>query len=160
MRGVVTLVVASLLAGCGAQPAANVPSATPSASAATSVPTSGIFFARQAPVEGERVVLEALIEDALVVVENGCVRIEDGSDESALVIWPPGTTLRVEGDDVLLLDEEGRIIAQVGQRVTMGGGYVPYPSAKESFGQTNQFPPDECGGPYWLAGDMEHQLQG
>ena len=57
--------------------------------------------------------------------QDGCLRVRSlhgGGD--VLPIWPPEYTLRVEGEQVLVIDGEGQVAARAGQEVYMGGGHV------------------------------------
>jgi hypothetical protein len=39
-------------------------------------------------------------------------------------MWPSDYELDTEGDNLQILDGEGKVVAQVGERVSMGGGEV------------------------------------
>jgi hypothetical protein len=88
-----------------------------------------------------------LIGDLLV--EEGCLRIRDiYTGESRLVIWQADYFL-TDNDGVLaILDETGEIVAQVGERVFLGGGGQPILNEAE----LRQPLPDSCDGPYWRMG--------
>lgn len=90
-----------------------------------------------------------LIGDLLV--EEGCLRIRDiYTGESRLVIWQADYFL-TDNDGVLtILDETGAVVAQVGERVFLGGGEQPSPNEAE----LRQPLPDSCGGPYWRMGNF------
>jgi hypothetical protein len=110
----------------------------------------GVSFPRQGPIEGPRVVMEALLIGRLVLVD-GCLRIESFyGDESLLPIWPPEFGLAAEGDGIQVLDGEGRVVALVGEEVYMGGGGG---SATGMADCVREQLPATCGGPYWIVGD-------
>jgi hypothetical protein len=89
-------------------------------------PVPGIAFPRQKPVEGMRTsMLAELIGTLRLDPEGGCLRIKPlYGDADVLPIWPPEFTLRVEGEQVLVIDSDGQVAARAGQEVYMGGGYV------------------------------------
>jgi hypothetical protein len=110
----------------------------------------GVAFPRQGPVEGPRVVMEALLIGRLVLAD-GCLRIESvHGDGSQLPIWPPEFDLAAQGDEIQVLDGEGRVVARVGEEVYMGGGGG---SATALAGCVREQLPDACSGPYWIVGD-------
>ena len=110
----------------------------------------GVAFPRQGPVEGPRVVMQALLIGRLVLVD-GCLRIESlHGGESMLPIWPPEFGLATEGEQIQVLDGEGRVVARVGEEVYMGGGGGSAEGLAECVRE--QLPP-ACTGPYWIVGD-------
>lgn len=86
-----------------------------------------------------------------LVVEEDCLRIRDiYTGESRLVIWQADYFL-TDNDGVLtILDETGAVVAQVGERVFLGGGEQPTLNEAE----LRQPLPDSCGGPYWRMGNF------
>ena len=67
-----------------------------------------LLFPRQQAVDGERVVMEALLIGTLAASE-GCLRIDDrGSETSYLPIWPPGFELSFANGVIDVVDEAGR----------------------------------------------------
>ena len=111
---------------------------------------AGLAFPRQGPVEGPRVMMQALLIGELVLAD-GCLRIESvHSTESLLPIWPPEFGLAAEGDGVQVLDGEGQVVARVGEEVYMGGGGG---SAARLAECVREQLPATCSGPYWIVGD-------
>jgi len=116
-------------------------------------PTSGtsktIFFPRQKKTEGERAVMEART-GGILVLENNCIRVDrkTSTNASYLLIWPPDFNFSVENDAVRILNEDGKIVASIGDKVIISGGEVPvlYEPVKEQV-------PSQCNGPYWIIGD-------
>jgi hypothetical protein len=112
-------------------------------------PVPGIAFPRQEPVEGIRTsMLAELIGTLHLDPQGGCLRVEslyDGAD--VLPIWQPEYTLRVEGDQVQVIDEEGEVAVQVGDEVCMSGGYSSMVSQ-----WVNPQIPQDCQGAYFLVG--------
>ena len=110
-------------------------------------PVPGIAFPRQKPTEGFREAMEAALAGTLRL-EEGCLRVYSLYDgRSTLPIWPPEFTLRVEGDQVLVIDGEGQVVAHAGEEVYMGGGSVPVTDEWV----LQQIPP-ACQGEYWIVG--------
>ncbi len=110
-------------------------------------PVPGIAFPRQEPTEGFRVAMEAALAGTLQL-EEGCLRVRSLHEgRSMLPIWPPEFTLRAEGDQVLVIDGEGQVVARAGEEVYMGGGSVPVTDEWV----LQQIPP-ACQGDYWIVG--------
>jgi hypothetical protein len=116
----------------------------------TSPPEPPVFFIRQGPAVGERVVWEAELIGELVV-ERGCLRVaRSNADTSYLPIWPPVFTLRIEANAVLLLDGAGDVVAGVGADVRVSGGEVR--SAERLDERVRDMLKADCAGPYWVVG--------
>jgi hypothetical protein len=94
--------------------------------------------------------MEALLFGELVMVD-GCLRIiEPDSGTSYLVVWPPGYSSMIEGEDILVIDNLGEVVLQVGDMVRISGGETPITSS----GEIEDLPsPDVCPGRYWIVGD-------
>ena len=57
-----------------------------------------------------------------LTLRGGCLLVETpDSPGEYLVVWPPGFNIQREGDDILVLNGGGNVIAQVGDHVTLGG---------------------------------------
>ena len=64
-----------------------------------------------------------------------------------MLLWPDGYTARTGQDGrTQVLDENGTVIATVGEKVMLGGGEVGASFDTTAFQQT----PDACGHHYWL----------
>ena len=110
---------------------------------------AALLFLVQKPVEGERVVMEALYQGT-VVEHDGCLRLGDEPDGHT-VVWPPGFSLlgRTERN------EAGRAIGQVGGFFRLGGGEVPTLWENGPVDETIRAAAlDRCPGRYWLVGDV------
>lgn len=115
--------------------------------------TMGIFFPQQAPMPGRSVASGALTGRLTAV--DGCLRVyRKEGNTSYLVVWPPDVTLRVENSDIQILNVAGRVLARVGDDISIGGGAIPTLADLKAIAQPiQQFPPDACPGPYWLASE-------
>lgn len=93
--------------------------------------------------------MDALMEGALTL-DEGCLGVVSAFDDSfTAVVWPAGFSLEFDEDGVLLLDDEGEIIAHEGDVVSMGGGNSPDPD-----GEIAEVAPEECvAESYWMSGD-------
>lgn len=116
-------------------------------------PVPGIAFPRQKPVEGPGMFMAALLIGTLRL-ERECLYVEPLQGEGKLVpIWQPGYSLRLEGDQVLVMDGNGQVAARVGEEVWMGGG-----SAGIDAWVQQQIPP-ACQGDYWIACGVRPNLR-
>jgi hypothetical protein len=110
-------------------------------------PVPGIAFPRQKPAEGIRVSMTAQLIGTLRL-EGACLQVQSLGGEVLLPIWPPEFTLRVEGEQVLVIDGEGQMAARAGEEVYLGGGYV---------GMTDEWVlqqiPAACRGEYFVVGN-------
>ena len=84
-----------------------------------------LHFPLQGTAVGEQVHLgaEAIGE---LVLEGHCLRLNSTDRPSRLLFWPPGFTPHVYRGVVHVRNGAGRIIAQVGDRIAMGGAAGPY----------------------------------
>ena len=105
-----------------------------------------IFFPQQESVEGERVVMTALIFGELRLID-GCLRV--GSGAGHLLVWPPGFSLSTENDGIEILSGAGQVVARVGEEIRMGGGEVPF---IDGAARTRLKIPADCPGRYWIVG--------
>lgn len=97
--------------------------------------------------------MTALLEGKLIARE-GCLRVSaDDAELGVLIIWQPDYFLNDDNGSVEVLDRDGRVVARVGQKVSMGGGEVPLTAELER--QLREPITSRCEGPYWLMGEME-----
>lgn len=67
----------------------------------------------------------ALIEGRLVAHEQWGVALEEGVSGTLLeVIWPDGHSVVSDAGRIALIDEDGEVVAHVGDTVQIGGGQV------------------------------------
>ncbi len=95
--------------------------------------------------------MDSLLEGILELDNNDCLRV-DGS----LIIWPYDFSLRIEGQEIQVIDSNGQIFARVGDKITLGGGEIPGTRAKELIEDfiVGKPLPDACPGPYWVVGSV------
>ena len=80
---------------------------------------TGIHLILQPPTVGDRVNMLETINTELVL-DEGCLRM--GSANRHLIVWSPRFSLTTEDDEVQILNESGRIVARVGEKVRKSGG--------------------------------------
>lgn len=85
-----------------------------------------------------------LLTGELVLVD-GCLRLKDSEDTSRLLIWPHDYSVNVESDVIQIIDGTGQAVAQVGDKLKVGGGSEFAQSLLPAF-------PDNCPGPYFIVG--------
>jgi hypothetical protein len=110
-------------------------------------PVPGIAFPRQKPTEGFRESMLAQLIGTLRL-EGACLQVQPLGGGVLLPIWPPEFTLRVEGEQVLVIDGQGQVAARAGQEVYMAGGYVGV-----SDEWVLQQIPAACRGEYFVVGN-------
>ena len=96
--------------------------------------------------------MEALLEGTLVL-QDGCLRVrDDDGDEGYLIIWQVDYYVNSNAGTVEILDQNGQVVARVGEVIRMGGGEVQM--TEELRQQLREPLPDQCPGPYWLMGEL------
>jgi hypothetical protein len=110
-------------------------------------PVLGIAFPRQKPTEGFRESMLAQLIGTLRL-EGACLQVQPLGGGVLLPIWPPEFTLRIEGEQVLVIDGEGQVAARAGEEVYLGGGYVGV-----SDNWVLQQIPVACRGEYFVVGN-------
>jgi hypothetical protein len=70
--------------------------------------------------------MEALLE-ANLIVENQCLMAQhpDIPEDKTLIIWQPGYYVHNEDGRIQILDQDGAVVAEVGEKLYMGGGGGP-----------------------------------
>ena len=123
---VVCLVVASSLAACSR--------AGPSA-------PDGLFF----PTVRRLDAYPAALLTAQLAERSGC--LVAGGKGGPVLLWPDGYTAKTSPDGrTQVLDEDGTVVATVGEPLMLGGGQVGASFDTTAFQQT----PEACGHHYWL----------
>jgi hypothetical protein len=90
-----------------------------------------------------------LLHGTLVMDKDGYLRVNVTKDLPALVIWPYGYSLKIEGKEIQVINDKGQIVAKVGDTVTLGGGFVPLVSDVEE--RIGHALPKNATGPYFIS---------
>jgi hypothetical protein len=116
-----------------------------------------IYLPVQRPSEDS---MMALLEGTLVEV-NGCLRIEDGLyADGWLVIWPFGSDIKVADAGIEVFNEDGELVARVGEQLGAGGGAIESTHGMESINEMIPgMPVERCRGPYWVAAPLQTMVE-
>ena len=104
------------------------------------LPDRQLHFRRQETLVGGQASLTALAIGELVL-DGQCLRLGHG-DSGSFIVWPPGFTPHYHRGVVHVRNDAGAIIAQVGDRLSMGGGG----------GRSDD---ERCPGPAWGANSIK-----
>lgn len=112
---------------------------------------SAIIFGQQ-PIEQ----MDALMEGALSLNE-GCLGVSSAFDDSfTSVVWPAGFSVGFEDEGLVLLDDDGEIVAHEGEIISMGGGNSPDPD-----GEIADVATGDCTAEgYWMSGSGVQLVEG
>lgn len=96
--------------------------------------------------------MQALLIGQLVV-EDGCLRVRSG-EHSVLIIWQADYYLNNRDGTIEILNETGKVVAQVGETVEMGGGFELLTAELEAL--LREPIPEECNRPegVWVMGEL------
>lgn len=87
--------------------------------------------------------MTALLKGELVLL-NGCLRVDN-----YLLVWPHGFSTSTDDKVIRIIDNTGKPIARVGDKVKLGGGGGEMPD--ELIAQYSaELPSNRCSGPYWI----------
>lgn len=116
-----------------------------------------VFFPKQ--LSGPVDVMTSLTRGDLTLDGKGCLHVEEPKyNTDSVPVWPAGFGVNTSGDEVRVLDEDGRILGEVGQRIKLGGGEI---SEKALDGNDLMEKPllgellERCPGDYWLVSSHE-----
>jgi hypothetical protein len=76
---------------------------------------------------------------------DGCPRLVEAPSNDYLIIFPHGFELRVQSEEIVVLNGQGTPVARIGDRVVLGGSGNPNSSDDEIHG---------CSGPFWNGDSM------
>ena len=84
------------------------------------------FIQRREPQAGEQVAHMTAQTTGELILTDGCFRLQRAeSDSIYLLIWPRGFSARLENGRYQVLDDEGDVVAQVGDFLHLSGGEIP-----------------------------------
>ncbi len=153
---ILTCIIMGLIgmsSGCdnNSNQSSTIQSTTSATQSTTSTTQSATSETPYFPVSTEKSGMDALAT-GILILEDGYLRLSKSySDDTSLIIWPVGYSLEKENDEVRILDEDGNVVAHVGDNISAGGGEVNKEIAEKYTGKSL---PDDCEGPYWLSGDV------
>ena len=113
----------------------------------------GITFPVQDPTD---IKMQALLRGTLTQ-DRRCLYVSaEEPNRRVLPIWPHGFSYEYRGESLSVVDPEGSEVAEVGSRVSMGGGMfgerdAPLPASLRTRVES-------CDGPFWIVGDIEEVL--
>jgi len=151
LLGLAALAAISLsTAACGGGSATQDPT-TPSSTASTTTASSTnaeVFFPKQKPA---KLGYEELQSGELVRDAEGCLRVRYQGG-NVVPLWPANLEPSVRGDEVQVLDGEGRVVGRVGEKISMGGGGVTEEMLTEDIldRRTKRELLERCPGAYFL----------
>lgn len=114
----------------------------------------GIFFpVQKGPRTGAP---DARAVGKLTLTDGRCLRLKELEGyRGDLLIWPPDYSLYTEGGFIRILDENDKVVAEVGDYLDMGGGIISLDVASISKNLRQELP-KHCPPPYFLVGfDLE-----
>lgn len=83
------------------------------------------------------------------MLDDNCLRLKPFYffGKGDLLVWPYGYSLETESKEIRILDNDGRVVACVGDWIKVDGGEVPWEIVEKYIGKPLS---DNCTGPYWL----------
>ncbi len=97
----------------------------------------------------------------LEVDGEGCLRFGSiGGPVGYLPVWPPGYSLKTEGDDVRVLDERGGLVARAGDKVEAGGGEIGKSGTAGGYQELRRRldVPEKCTGIFWIITPLVEEI--
>lgn len=156
---VVVIIMVGVIAGCGNDRAPDQAPTTlspgPETSPIDNGPASAVVFPRHdAPLGTDR---GGEYFAAQLILREGCLRAEvlpkyDPNDPGSwMLIWPSGFTFEIEAETVRVLDELGRVAAQVGEHIRLSRAAFTFEQGAER--ELVRGLSGDCAEPYFLVGD-------
>lgn len=96
-------------------------------------------------------VMEALFEGRVITDAAGCLRFD--SPDPATIVWPKGFTISESAGTMIVRDDAGRQIGQIGGSFRLGGGEVSWVHEDMSATDRDRLV-TSCPGKYWIVGDV------
>ena len=138
---ILTILGVCFLAACVSNPSASEPGDI----------EAGVFFPQLEPSDE----MPLALMFGQLVNEGGCLRVvANEGGESYLVLWTAGAAAIVDGDTIAIQDASGEILARVDQQIGLVGGEYKQRDWVAGMLQPGRGLPDDCPGPYWLAGEI------
>lgn len=98
---------------------------------------------------------EALLIGEVMVIDN-CLRVDvPESSIDYIPIWARDLSLRDENGVVEVLNEQGKVVARVGEKIYADGGGIPADSDMSWIPPLAKPLPDLCPGQYWAIGEVD-----
>ncbi len=96
--------------------------------------------------------MSALFVGAAVEDDAGCLRLD--SPDRATAVWPRGWGFERRDGTVRILDADWKLVARIGEQVSLGGGEVETLPAAMGFTQADRdLAENHCPGRYWIVSD-------
>ena len=115
------------------------------------------LFLRHRPALAEWAARGETLSGMLVLWEGTrCPQIQTSWGPGSLTpLWPPDWSLGLEGEQVVLRDAAGQIVARVGDEVQFVGGAIPHDWNEAIYRRLNGELPTDCSPPYWIVDHLE-----
>jgi hypothetical protein len=128
--------------------AANAEATSTAPAPAAGITPTPIFFPVQLDRYSRQPYPADLAKGRLTLEENYlCLSAFTDSGESALLVWPPGFSFKLDNQVVSILNKTGQTVARVGEKIQVSGGLVTVSTVGKYIGATL---PADCQEPYWL----------
>ena len=95
----------------------------------------------------------------LVLDERGCLRVRPRRGPDWIPVWPANLDLETGHGNMRVTNKEGRTVAEVGEKVVVGGGQIGLPRNLVD-PRTAREPRARCPGNYWIAPRTPRQVSG
>lgn len=91
-----------------------------------------------------------------LILDNNCLRLKGFYffGKGSLLIWPNGYSLETENGRIHVVDNNGNIVARVGERIKFAGGEIPKESVEQLIGESL---PENVTGPFILFGYIDNE---
>jgi hypothetical protein len=109
---------------------------------------TGVIFVAQNVVPVA--VMEALFEGRVIADAAGCLRFD--SPDPATIVWPKGFTISESAGTMIVRNDAGRQIGQIGGSFRLGGGELSL--VQDVSDADRQRLESSCPGRYWIVGDV------
>jgi hypothetical protein len=94
----------------------------------------------------------------LVLDERGCLRVRPRRGPDWILVWPANLDLETGNGNMRVTNKEGRTVAEVGEKVVVGGGQIGLPRNLVD-PRTAREPRARCPGDYWIATNPSTSLR-